>query len=69
MSELVVEGLRAAVDGQGILKGVDLVVKSAYSKGPMLNSRSEPRCDLPTPPSPSTPDSPSWPRSFSNSCS
>jgi Fe-S cluster assembly ATP-binding protein len=28
MSELVVEGLRAAVDGQEILKGVDLVVKS-----------------------------------------
>ncbi len=28
MSELVIEGLRAAVDGQEILKGVDLVVKS-----------------------------------------
>ena len=33
MSELVVEGLRAAVDGQGILKGVDLVVKSAAALG------------------------------------
>lgn len=28
MSELVIEGLRAAVDGQEILKGVDLVVRS-----------------------------------------
>jgi len=28
MSELVIEGLRASVDGQEILKGVDLVVKS-----------------------------------------
>jgi Fe-S cluster assembly ATP-binding protein len=28
MSELIIEGLRAAVDGQEILKGVDLVVRS-----------------------------------------
>jgi len=28
MSELVIEGLRAAVNGQEILKGVDLVVRS-----------------------------------------
>ena len=28
MSELIIEGLRATVDGQEILKGVDLVVRS-----------------------------------------